>query len=560
MDYSAFPDNLNDQTQLTKLINDLRNNGRNQKLMELRDYYSGRQWASVSKVRGQTRQARSGRIMWKQMGDDPNRGFTSGELKVWNLIAPAIDTYAKYARGDENDNIKILVKRGTATDETLSDAAMSLFEDLDEFTIESVVKMSNDGVLTTKYTALSATGDPKAVSSEVQVMATIRMEEMAGSDPGDIGMVEIIDPCEIEPIYWKGQVRGVIRFYEIDKEVAKKEYNVTVKKKDPLYFEVWFIGDDGTVNCRKFIETEEITEGNEKTDYEFLPYVIQENADHAMRTFCLDTIAYSDTDSLESLQDEVNAFNTDLSVVFRNVALPMLKITDDFLKGATDMDMEKVKKWLQSLTTAAGTVLLAPLEKLNSAGPADSQVSYINYLLDQYYRHTGIPKSVFNSEGLSNIAAETLDNILQSLRKRVADKRTRVAKVVRKMVKLHLTTIKQWAEDLEIEVIYPDMYTSPKKAISDLIIQAQNAGLIPDTYASQKIIALLGDSENEEKILAQMGEENTVQKMQLEAIVAKNEMANAVATPPQSTMAAVNANVAQRNQDMMNTNGNNQGK
>src|SRR5690606_694505 len=215
------------------------------------------------------------------------------------------------------------------------------------------------------------------------------------------------DPREVEPIYWNGELRGVIRYYIIDKAIAKSEYGINDLKNDPMYIEIWFINDEGNNQLIKLINTREVE--NNPAPYDFVPYRIQVNRKRTDgKHFDSNHLEESDVEELVELQDDLNSFVTDLGVIYRQVAIPMLKMTDEFIKAAKSSDIEKVKKNIQELTTYAGQILFAPVERMRADGVSESQVRFIMDIREQYHVITNIPKSVFNSEGLANIAAETL--------------------------------------------------------------------------------------------------------------------------------------------------------
>src|SRR5690606_5665717 len=274
---------------------------------------------------GESRTTRSGRVMWKSFGKNPFRGYTKGELKTWNIIKPAVNIYAKYVRGEDTDNVKIVVKKGEKPDKELSDKAKEMFADLDVWVGDATRRVSISSILVTKFTPLTKDENGQYSEAEKEVLRKIRLE----NDTSTLeGTVELIDPREIEPIYWNGELRGVIRYYIIDKAIAKSEYGINDLKNDPMYIEIWYIDDEGNNQLIKLINTREVE--NNPAPYDFIPYRIQVNRKRTDgKHFDSNHLEESDVEELVELQDDLNSFVTDLGVIYRQVAIPMLKMTDE---------------------------------------------------------------------------------------------------------------------------------------------------------------------------------------------------------------------------------------
>jgi len=157
-------------------------------------------------------------------------------------------------------------------------------------------------------------------------------------------------------------------------------------------------------------------------------------------------------------------------------------------------------------------------------------VRYIRDLLDQFFRETGIPKSVFNSEGLANVSTETVEHLLQSLRVRVDDKRTRVNAIVAQMVKMYFKDKGIDISKMEVRVIWPDLYAQPKSVKAKLVQEAHRSKLVSDKYASQKIVEILGDAEDFEDIYKEKLQMDEALRSEIEAALATSELENASAS------------------------------
>lgn len=498
---------------------------RNAYLDMLQDYYDGDQWA-LSKGYKETRTARSGKEMWKPFGDNPNTGYTEGELKIWNIIRSAIDVYAKYVRGDSKDDVKVTIRKGDTPDESLSYKAQDIFDDLSVWVMESTKKMSIDSVLVTKYTPFDNDNDADLTGSEEDILKKIKMEEQLDLE----GIVETIDAREIEPIYWKNLVRGMVRFYYIDKAVAKERYGINNLKKDPMYIECWWINEEGEVELLKLVNTSKIEEESGTAPYDYIPYQMVANQKHTKDSFDYECIETSDVDNLVDLQDDLNAFVTDLGVIYRQVAIPMLKLTDDFVQNAKDKDYKKLEENLKTMRTYAGMILFAPLEKMQGEGVPDSQVRYLQDLMEQYYKETSIPRSVFNSEGLANIAAQTLEYLFQSLATVIGEKRTKLAKIIRDNIKMMMINDGLNPSEYDIEITFPAMFGMTKADKVKFITDGVNTRLLPTKYATEELLKELGDGEKIEEIMSMLEEQDAQFKQKVESMAAASRIRESAAS------------------------------
>lgn len=175
--------------------------------------------------------------------------------------------------------------------------------------------------------------------------------------------------------------------------------------------------------------------------------------------------------------------------------------------------MEKLKTYFENMSTAAGTVLMAPVTKLPAEGLSSSQDRHIEDIFSQYYITTGIPKSVFNSEGLANTSGVALSQLFESLRRKVSDKRTRITNLIVENVIAHFDN-----EDLQVEVIFPDMFSIDPVQEMEMVSQASS--VLPKNYTIKKAVELLGDEDEVEEILADVAEGESRTKQEIEKALA----------------------------------------
>jgi hypothetical protein len=510
--YSDFINKLEkDPKAIVKM---LQKSERNNKLLMLEDYFKGEQWAVGSFNVGETRMTRSGKEEWKKFDDNPARGFTRGELKTRNWIKLIVQVYAKYVRGIESEDVQISVKVGDLPDKVLTAEANSIFEDLNEWVSDAAKSLSVYSVATTKYNDLES-GTDNIIMKGIDFVG----------DDAVTGLVELINPKQIEPVYWNGNVkRGYVRFYNIDGKDARERYPEIKKEgRELLYWEAWYIDDDGKLMLKKFIEDYEISDGTNADPYKYLPYTLQVNEKALEVNFDLDNIEESDVANNIELQDDLNAFLTDLNILYRQIAVPMLKLSDEFIKAAKGKDIEKVKEYFSKINTAMGTILFAPLEKVDAPGTDGNQITFLQDIIDQFYLQNGIPKSVLNSEGIANIAKETLDHLFQSLVVIIGHKRTQITKLITRNVILHFKQRNKTILPKDVEVYFPDVFSISKTDRGDLIITGKKEGLLPKKYAVEKFAEVLGESEDIDEIMDGIMEEDGDLKSELEIALSKQK-------------------------------------
>lgn len=523
MNYSHVIKKLDDIDDRKKLVAKLNAPKRNKLIAIFHDYYDGLQWmfsgGDVSTTNhGNSRTTRSLKEMWKPLNDgEPDTGYTAGQLRVWNIIKNAVDAYTDYVRGDSNDKTKITIQMPDKTsNDDLSVESMAIFgDDLDEFIVNATQMSCITSVAPTKYTAYKNTD-----VSDRKVLSKIYLQD----DDEVSASVELVDPMQLEPLYWESKKRGYIRFYKIDCDEANELINKGFDSKDgELYWECWYIDDNGKIVLKKYVNEHEVETINNVYDY--MPYYLQPNKKHNKHNFDLDHTEVSDVDDLVELQDDLNAYLTDLGIIHRNVALPMLKVMDEFVKNAhkNGMDFDKLKQMIRTLRTEAGQIIVGPLEKMPATGAADSQMRYLQDIFDQFYRDTRIPRSLLNSDGLSNMSGDALDNLFQSLRVVIGRKRTNAAKIIAYNVKVHLKTMGKWQQGMTIKIEMPDIFAISRSQRADILVKASQNGL-PSTYIIGEFADLLGDGEKREELIASAGEEDSAIKQQIESQLTRREI------------------------------------
>lgn len=488
---------LSYEGDIEKLAEDLRGSKKNSLLDMYWDYYDGYQWGvSENQVVKRlpyfkkTRSTRSGKIMWQDNANDKTSdGLDEGQLKVWNMVSMMIDTYRTYFRGDQNDEIELSSESG--------EVDSGYFGDLSEFCMKAV--------------------DDMMVSS------------VCVADARENG-VRLINPAEIFPIYYEDEIVGMIRAYEITKEQAEF-YQEDTEELEPFYVDMYYpqLTEDGELDENaplihaEYVGKKQINEENVK----FHPYVLQKNRDHRRRQFDVEHVEISEVAKVVDIQDDINAYVTDLAMTQRYVAMPLRKLSDKIFEkalenGTITEDMDKIKGQLRGIAFTAGNLVGAPIENLESNPVADSSVKHLRDMLDQFYRETGIPRSVVNSEGLSQVATETVEHLLESLIKRVDEKRAKISEfIVDILEKRSLYNNETVPEDLK--VVYPSVFKVSNIQQSKILVEGVTKMGLPNEYALEKLMNILGDAERVEEVLGVYEVENEQERTRLELMMRSND-------------------------------------
>ena len=448
--------------------------------------------------------------MWKPFDPKkPSLGFKEGELKIWNLNKSTVDIYKSYTRGDDDDDVKIIIKKDGEVVEDATSKIEDYLGDVNEFVMESVERGSVDSVMIAKQQKLEG--------AEAELMSKIGSKGTVSS-----GLVEFIDAKEFEPLYWYDLVRGAIRFYEIDPrdlsdmgegfELADKD-GKPVKKKG-LYWEILYYEDDGKLMMSKYFETELLAEG--EAPYESMPYTIQTMSPGVGERFDIDSLSNCVVLDLVKIQDYLNSYLTTVSLALTKGALPLFTVNHEWYNKATDKDFTKLRKYFEGLSTAQASIMVAPIKREGGVELPSFAEKHMTDIFEQFYMVTGIPRSTFNSEGLGNTSGVALTQLFESLSRRVGAIRTSVTNFLTGIALSMLQNENIDTTDITVEVQYPSMLTLDFEAKLRLLELGNNTQLVASETLQDQFIALLGEEEDAEQIKAKKAEEDVALKAQIE--------------------------------------------
>lgn len=453
---------------------------KNMLIRQYRDYYEGKQW-EVSTL--MTEKTRSGKKVWKINSTDPrDLGVSEGDLATWNVCNSTVDVYSSYARGSINDQNSISIEGK----QELADEINELVN-LDVLIPRTVTRMSVDSVACWKFN-------------------------------GETNGLDFVDSLEVTPIYDGEDIVGTVRMYEISKNDPIAEGKVDKRRKEAvIYTEIWIpkkATPDGLTQMwlYKFVNEEQLPSSG-KAPYDFNPYIFVANKNSEFKKFDENCLEVSDIEKIIPIQDSINKTATEEGIIISKVAFPMIKIIKEVYEKIMDgtLDGEKVKDDLSKLSIVAGKVIAAPIEVEAGVGVPAGIDTYIENLYNQLYRITGIPKSVYVTEGLGNIASETLSTLMESLKRKVDEKRTNIEKGIKQYITM--LTGDPTLED-SVSIQWAEMFSMSKKEMADLIIQGKD--LLPKMYSVERLLDINGDADRLDEVIDMLGESDMNFKIEVE--------------------------------------------
>ena len=370
-----------EEGKVSKVTKQLYNGRKNQLIRIFRDYYNGDQWELNGWMTDTTR---SGRKAWNVQKKTPNDlGVGEGDLQVFNVCDSSINVYSSYARGTINDNNRIAIEDNDELAKKLNDQI-----NLDTIIPRAITRMGVDSVCVLKYR--------------------------------EDGNLDFVDALEVCPIYSGDDKVGTVRSYEIsanDKMVKENSIDMG-NKKEATYTEIWYV-KEGKMWLTKFIDEKQIEDG--VAPFEFDPYIYIANKDNEFVKFDENHVEVSDIQRLISVQDTLNKTLTEEGIIISKVAFPMIKVIKEAYEMMADgtLDPDKFEKDLANLSLVAGKIISAPIERESGQDMPGGVDTFIDTIFEQIHRITGIPKSVYVSEGMSGISEKTMSAMMESLKRRV---------------------------------------------------------------------------------------------------------------------------------------------
>jgi hypothetical protein len=507
-----------DNGEVEKLSKGLENSQKNLLISMYRDYYSGRQWRFTSMIgfsqydsNGRSNTTRSGKVMWeitKGSNNPRDFGFTRGELKTWNVCDVAIDVYTSYLLGNNQEKPRVRVEGSSELEKELNDSI-----DLAKVLKKTTHRMCIDSVTVWKYK--------------------------------EGGLLEFIDSLEYFPIYDGDDKVGSLRMYSVNpNDPILEGAKVDRRKKYHTYVELW-IEEEGVMQFRKFVDGDEFESG--VAPYDFDPYIVVNNKDDEFVNFDENNVEISDVGKIIDVQDDLNSTITDISLINRKVAIPMFKIAQEVYNKVLsgEIDGEKFKQSLEQLTLSANKILSAPIEKMETDGLPPSTMQFVDSIFNQFYMITGIPKNIFVSEGVGNIAQQTAKILLESLSRRVDEKRANIEIAYREYVKRYLINEKGMGQEDNISKVlesvtidFPEMVGDDVLQQMQILMDARKSDILPERYTVEKLLEYLGDSENILSILGEKSESNIEFRVEVEKQRLKQELDKEVEASKEETRKA----------------------
>jgi len=480
---------------IKEVVSTVRGSRKNQILDQLRDYYHGHQWNfNQGDFVGRTSFTRSGKEMWenKDKKRPYDMQFGRGELKTWNICDSTIDIYTTYCLGGANDPSRIIVENNEQLEGQLND----MFN-VGDVVDRTVHKASIDSVAIWKMT-------PEGI--------------------------EFIDAKEIFPIYYGQKRVGTIRSYEVlAGDPILEGFNAKDKKKY-WFTEIWIPEDpedESTMQLYKFVNEDGVNEpGQTIAPYPFDPYIVVVNKDAEFSEFDEDNIEISDVAKIIDIQDDLNAYITDISLINRKIAVPMYKIANIVYEMIADgkMNGDTVKEQLEQLNIHASRLLVAPIEKIETDGLPASSMQYLDQIFGQLYRTTGIPRSIYESQDLGNMATKTVERLMESLKRRIDEKRKNIDKGFKELVRKYNILTNENIPENDVFIEWSEMIAPTKEETAFMLLEGFKAGSLPKEYVIEKLLDTVGDGERLLEVLGMIQDNNLSEKIAFETVQINNQL------------------------------------
>lgn len=469
---------------------------RNTKIKEFRDYYNGNQWADQGVWTDTTR---SGKQLWNIKRENPDdMGVLPGDLQTFDVCKSTVSVYSSYARGNINEKNRVVIKDRDELTDFVNDSL-----DLDILISRTVTRASVDSYSVWKFRGKESE-DLEGVSEVNEAKLKLR----------SIGHIEMIDGMQVFPIYLGDMKVGTIRIYPIsvhDPMVPKK---LKDGKGDVLdYMEIWLPNEQNKMYLYKFIEGEQFEAG--EAPYDFDPHIYIVNKDNEFANIDYNNAEISDIEAIIPIQDTINKTFTEEGIIISKVAFPMIKVIKEMYDRMAEgsIDAEQLREDLSKVSLVAGKIISAPIERVDGQDIPLGVDTYIKNLFEQLYRITGIPKGVFVSEGMSGISEKTISAMMESLKRRIDEKRAGIEWGIKQYVYM-LTGDESVVDATTVD--WAEMFAMSKEEQANVIIDGLTGGVLDRPYALEKLMHVLGDGDKFKEVLGRIQEDDLGRKVSIE--------------------------------------------
>jgi hypothetical protein len=218
---------------------------------------------------------------------------------------------------------------------------------------------------------------------------------------------------------------------------------------------------------------------------------------------------------LVDMQDALNKTITEEGIIISKVAFPMIKVIKEIYDKMAEgtINAEQLKKDLAEVSLVAGKIISAPIEREGGMDIPTGIDTYIENIFQQIHRITGIPKGVFVSEGMSGISEKTMSAMMESLKRRVDEKRANILRGVKEYVGM-LTGNPEMEDAVTIE--WAEMFAMSKEEQANLLVQGFQAQILTREYSLEQLLDILGDGERFEEIMASIDEGDLEKRLNIE--------------------------------------------
>jgi hypothetical protein len=580
------------ENEREKYFQDLITNKRNKAIDMHRDYYEGNHW-NIKTGTEKTGLTRSGKAVFgkapsriplkddkldRKSSDVKEIEFSSGQLQKRNYIKFFIQFYQEFICGTDKEEILVTYEPEVQEDLTNDEASIT-GQETNPQDGSIVTQINNGNVQTPIDQSEQANSDEgkQATIEEINkllkslwkspekfakkqvakmVVTTVGVNALEYDPEDERYYVSVVDANEIYPIYRRDQRVGTLRTYFIDKDEAELMYDTKLETKQnrTTYAEIFYKEDDEVyfvkfVNGKPIYDEEFKQQGNnivikiedEKTRFD--PYDIVNNIDHAFRDFDDNSLADSEIFEWIDQNDSLNAQKTIEHIASLFIAQPKTSLDWDAIeKMQLDIESDEFKQAVHEFDWMPNTLDSIPVKVLDAKDLPQAFQNSKEDKVQALHEDAGVPLIMASGSIPSNLGVETLQLSYSRLNRKISQKREVIAELIKKTsMKMLLAKGVIDGDEMEemknIKVHFPNSDTFSAKDLMEFLFRAVEKGLIPDEYATQVYLEMIGKQDDIEKVVGLKNasfaaiqpliqrEKDTQRKLQLaqEGVIARDQ-------------------------------------
>jgi len=266
-----------------------------------------------------------------------------------------------------------------------------------------------------------------------------------------------------------GERESVVYWFLIDREQAKKLYDVKIESDEVYYFEEW---TNETIH--KYVDGVQVNEVDDKVvkdinPYGFIPFF--EVACNINRQ--------SDISNVISLNDTLNLTMTYISEILKYSAFPMLAPKGNYTNDTPILSPEQ----LEEVSISPSTILPIPMERINGEGVDKSVLDHIVQLEKDISIVSGVPIKLLTAEFDGNLSGIALQRMLGSVLRQAEQRRNYIGTTLKDINNRIIELL--GGKETETKVLFPEMMRIDMNERLDEMLKKQTIGISKETILDE---------------------------------------------------------------------------